>query len=75
MGWGRGSSEPIFICGLPKWTLKPAWFSQGGMHLGNMVVNHLMFADDICVFSSGISGLQRLLNVCGDYAAEHEIAF
>jgi len=45
------------------------------MHLGNMVVNHLMFADDICVFSSGISGLQRLLNVCGDYAAEHEIAF
>ena len=34
-----------------------------------------MFADDICVFSSSISGLQCLLNICGDYAAEHEIHF
>jgi len=46
-----------------------------GCSVGNMVVNHLMFADDICMFSSSISGLQCLLNVCGDYVAEHEIAF
>jgi len=43
--------------------------------VGNMVVNHLNFADDICVFSTSISGLQCLLNICGDYAAEHEIIF
>jgi len=43
--------------------------------VGNMVVNHLMFADDICVFSPSISGLQCLLNNCGDYAAEHVITF
>ena len=43
--------------------------------MGNMVVNHLMFADDICVFSPSINGLQCLLNICGDYAAEHEITF
>ena len=48
---------------------------QGGMHWGNMVVNHLMFADDICVFSPSISGSQCLLNICGDYAAEHENTF
>jgi len=30
-----------------------------------------MFADDICVFVSSISGLQRFLNVCDDYAAEY----
>ena len=41
----------------------------------NMVVNNLMFADDICVFSPSISGLQCLLNICGDCAAEHEITF
>ena len=41
----------------------------------NMVVNHLKFADHICVFSPSISGLQCLLNICGDYAAEHEIIF
>jgi len=46
-----------------------------GCTVGNMVVNHLMFADDICVFSPSISGLQCLLNICGDYAAEHEITF
>jgi len=46
-----------------------------GSTVGNIVVNHLMFADDICVFSVSISGVQCLLNICGDYAAEHEITF
>ena len=46
-----------------------------GCTVGNMVVNHLKFADDICVFIPCISGLQCLLNICGDYAAEHEIIF
>ena len=43
--------------------------------MGKMVVNHIMFADDMCVFSLSVSGLQCLLNICGDYAAEHKIAF
>jgi len=38
-----------------------------GCTVGNMVVNHLIFADDICVFSPRICGLQCLLNICGDY--------
>jgi len=46
-----------------------------GCTVRNMVVNHVTFADDLCVFSPCISELQRLLNVCRDYAAEHEIAF
>jgi len=40
-----------------------------------MVVNNILFVDDICVFSPSIGGLQCLLNICGDYAAEHEITF
>jgi len=40
-----------------------------------MFVNHLMFADDICVFGPSICGLQRLLNNYCDYVAEHEFAF
>jgi len=28
-----------------------------------MIVNHLLFADDICVFDPSIRGLQRRLNV------------
>jgi len=46
-----------------------------GCTVENMVVDHLMFADDICVFSPSISRLQCLLNICGDYAGEHEITF
>jgi len=46
-----------------------------GCTVWNMGVNHLMFADDVCVFSPSISGLQYLLNICGDYAAEHKIGF
>jgi len=34
-----------------------------------------MFADEIWVFGPSISGLQCLLNICGEYAAEQEIAF
>jgi len=43
--------------------------------VGSMVMNNLLFADDICVFSPCMSGLQCLLNICGDCAAEHEITF
>jgi len=43
--------------------------------VGNMVVNQPMFVDDICVFSPIINGLQRLLDICGDYVAEHNITF
>ena len=46
-----------------------------GCTVGNMVMNHLMFADDVCVFSPSISGPQCLLNIGGDYAAEHKITF
>jgi len=45
-----------------------------GCTVGNMVVNHLMFADNICVFSPSIRGLQCLLNICGDYCSSHASA-
>jgi len=37
-----------------------------------MVVIHLMFGDDVCVFGPRISGLQ---NICGDYATENKTPF
>jgi len=46
-----------------------------GCIVENMVVDNLVFADDICKFIPSISGLQCLLNICGDYAAEQEITF
>jgi len=51
------------------------YFLSSNSH--TIYIYHLIFADDICVFSPSISGLQCLLNICGDYAhaAEHEITF
>jgi len=45
-----------------------------GYTVGNVVVNLLIFVEDICVLGSSISPLQCLLIICGEYAAEYEIA-
>ena len=40
-----------------------------------VLLNHLMFADDICVFCPSVRGLQSILDVCQAYARSHEIIF
>jgi len=70
-----GSSEPILICCLPGWTLNPAGISQGRMHCGKYgCESSNVWWWYMCVHPS-VNGLQCLLNICGDYAAEHEITF
>lgn len=41
----------------------------------NAFANHLLFADDICVYVPTFSGFQRLLNISGDYAANIKVVF
>ena len=38
-------------------------------------VNHMLYADDICIISLSLSGLQRLLNICADYSKLHDLKF
>ena len=38
-------------------------------------LNHLIFADDICVFCPSVRWLQRILDVCQTYAESHGIVF
>ena len=40
-----------------------------------MRLNHIIYADDLCCFSPSLDGLQDLLNVCSNYAVEHDITF
>ena len=40
---------------------------QSGCFVGSSLLNHLMFADDLCVFSPSVKGLQKLVNVCKEY--------
>ena len=46
-----------------------------GCRLGNMIINHLLFADDAIVFAPSAKGLQQLLEICSDFAVSHNVVF
>ena len=43
--------------------------------INNSPVNHLMYADDMCILAPSATGLQNLLNICVDYAKTNTIVF
>ena len=49
-------------------------FGIGGT-LGGKFVNHMIYADDLCIISLSSSGLQTLLKMCTDYCDLHNIKF
>ena len=48
---------------------------KSGCVIGNALVNHLFFADDLCLLSPSCSGLQDLVDICSSYAVPHNIVF
>ena len=44
-----------------------------GGYLGTAFINHLCYEDDLCLISLSSSGLQQLLHICNEYAAEHQL--
>ena len=48
---------------------------KSGCYVGNYCLNHIMFADDICLFSPSLVGLQDLLNACYNYVQSHKMLF
>jgi len=46
---------------------------KAGCYIGEGLLIHLIFADDICVFCPSVRWLQRTLGVCGAYAESHGI--
>ena len=46
-----------------------------GCRLGNMIINHLLFADDAVVFVPSAKGLQQLLDLCSNFAVSHNVVF
>ena len=43
--------------------------------IGAMLVNHLMYADDLVLFAPLSRGLSDLLSACSDYGREHDIKY
>ena len=44
--------------------------SNIGGRIGGEIVNHLSYADDLCLICLSSAGMQKLLNVCSNYATE-----
>ena len=41
----------------------------------NMLINHLMYADDLVLISPSTAGLQKLLDICKKFGLDHDIIF
>ena len=48
---------------------------KAGCLVGNSLVNHILFADDLCCMVPSLDGLQSLVNVCSEYAVANDIVF
>ena len=46
-----------------------------GCVVGGMVVNHLMYADDLVIISLSTAGLQSLLKICSDYGYDNDVKY
>ena len=46
-----------------------------GCHIHNCCINHVFYADDICVIAPNPSGLQGLLNICAKFGLENDVEY
>ena len=38
-------------------------------------VNHISYADDMCILSFSSAGMQKLLNICDQYGNDHDLIY
>ena len=46
-----------------------------GGSMNGTIINHMLYADDICIISLSSAGLQQLLNICSGYSELHDLTF
>ena len=49
--------------------------SNFGCHIGDTPMNHFAYADDLALVAPTARALNRLLEICQDFASDHFIAF
>jgi hypothetical protein len=49
--------------------------SRIGCFINNVCLNHLLYADDLCLLAPSAIALQKLINICKRYGIEHDIVF
>ncbi|KAK0141236.1 hypothetical protein N1851_021750 [Merluccius polli] len=46
-----------------------------GCLIGNTLLNHLMYADDLAIMSPSTVGFQQLLDICSEYGVEFDVQY
>ena len=46
-----------------------------GCMIGDTLINHFMYADDLAIFSPSSSGFQCLLNICSNYGVDFDVKY
>ena len=46
-----------------------------GCYIGDVKVNHLMYADDVVVLAPSPRALQTLLDVCTEFGHSHDVSY
>ena len=49
--------------------------SNVGCYIDCQCMNHLMYADDICLLAPTAIAIQQLLDICNDYGVANDITF
>ena len=49
--------------------------SNIGARIAGEIVNHLSYADDLCLICLSSAGMQKLLNVCSNYATGYRLLY
>ena len=46
-----------------------------GCCVGNVIINHLMYADDLVILAQSVAGLSKLLRICESFGESNDIVF
>ena len=49
--------------------------SDIGGQIENIILNHLCYADDLCLINLSSAGMQKLLGICSKYAIDHSLTY
>ena len=46
-----------------------------GCCVGNVIINQIMYADDLVILAPHVAGLSKLLNICGIFGKSNDVIF
>ena len=70
-----GILSPIFYSIYNDVLLKRLYENGNGCWIGHHFFGAISYADDLCIISPSITGLQNMLNVCTEYGHEYDVLF